>query len=255
VKALRSIRNLAGGRVPPLTRTALISGCIVFLTALCVFHPEAGGQAPASPLTNGVVLMPSGHPLTEGVVLLDTSALFLPTQAYVDNVGLPEVNQPEDNPFGNYKPKLRFDPTKPVDLPLEDAKPLAIAPQEALPLSQWEPFGTFGSVSLRQYPVVGRTGFYEVFPLSGAQTPIIYGTMTGFKGNFEAKNDKDLKKSPIIDKIEVIVGVDSMGLQGAGSLVRSSGSATLDAAVLRWVKGVDWARQLPPGTYRISLGP
>jgi hypothetical protein len=255
VKALRTIRNLAGGRVPPLTQTALISGCIVFLTALCVFHPEAGGQAPASPLANGVVLMPNGHPLTEGVVLLDTSALFLPTQSSVEGVGVPEVNQPEDNPFGTYKPKLRFDPTKPVDLPLEDAKPEAIAPQEAIPLAQWEPFKTLGAENLKQYPVVGRKGFYEVFSISGAKTPLIYGNMVGFNGNFDAKIEKNETKSPIINKIEVVLGVDSMGLQGAGSLIRSSGSPSLDAAVQQWVRGVDWARRLPPGTYRITLGP
>ncbi len=254
MKALKTIRNLAGGQVPPLTRTALISGFIVFFTALLVFHPQSGGMPAAPVLTSGVVLMPGNHPLTEGVVLLDTSALFLPSRRNSEIMDFPEVNQPEDNPFLKYSPNC-LSPTKPIDLPLEYPKPRAVAPQDAVNLNQWEPFTTFGTKSFKEYPVVSQKGYFEVYPISGALKPIIYGKLDNFNGNFDLKNFDLSKKSPILDKIEVIIGVDSMGLHGGGSLIKSSGNRALDGAVQQWIRGVDWAQRLAPGTYRICVGP
>ena len=72
--ALSTIRNLTGGRLPPLTRTALLCGLTVFIAALVFFSPGAGGRPAARPLTQGVRLVSPGDARTESVVLLDSSA-------------------------------------------------------------------------------------------------------------------------------------------------------------------------------------
>ena len=87
MRALSTFRNLTGGRLPPLTRTALLCGLVVFLLTLVVFRPGAGGEAPAQPLSNGVRLVAPGDARTESVVLLDTSAVYFPGKSSLGGAG------------------------------------------------------------------------------------------------------------------------------------------------------------------------
>lgn len=247
--------------MPPITRTALVSGLAVFLLTLLVFHPHAGGDPAATPLTSGVVLIPPGDPRTESLVLLDGSVAYLPGRISSAGAGQGEVGRPLDAPFAKFDPILLVDPGK-YDvsklndrLPLESPKASVPTPTEALPLSQWEPYTTFGVKSLKASNLGSRGGFFEVYPISGAKKPIIYGTITHPDVKFPKIDAQNTKKSLLSSNIELILGVDSMGVHGPGALVRSSGDAALDAGVLRWATGVDWARQLPPGSYRLTVGP
>ena len=113
MRALSAIRNLTGGRVPPLTRTALLCGLGLFLLAVLFVRPEAGGSAPAPALGNGVRLVPPGDARTESVVLLDSSAVFFPSRSAFSTDGRGEAGQPEDAPFPRTAPVLQFDPAKP----------------------------------------------------------------------------------------------------------------------------------------------
>lgn len=247
--------------MPPTTRTALAAGLGVFLLTILVFHPHAGGGPAASPLESGVLLIPPGDPRTESIVLLDVSAAYLPGRVSSVVAGQGEVGQPLDAPFAKFDPVLMVDPSKSDigklsdRLPLEAAKAVAASPAEAIPLAQWEALTTFGMKSLRSSGITGRSAFFEVYAMNGGLKPIIYGKLTHPGVNFSKINIKKQANAPLLSNIEVILGLDSMGKHGSGSLLRSSGDPVLDEAVLQWSAGVDWARQLPPGSYRLTVGP
>lgn len=257
MRALGTFRNLTGGRLPPLTRTALLCGLGIFLLTLVVFRPGAGGEVPAQPLSNGVRLVAPGDARTESVVLLDTSAVYFPGRSPLGGAGRSELGQPEDAPFAKSAPVLQFDPSKPqskdstLQIPLRESP----SPAKAVSLAEGVPFTTFGSQGYSGHGIESRAAFFEVYSLSGGIRPIISGKITHF-------NDENGKKYEIIQKIapftsvyEVILSVDSFGKSPLGGVTRLSGSKTLDGAIHRWAVNQDWSAQLPSGVYRLIVGP
>lgn len=257
MRALSTFRNLTGGRIPPLTRTALLCGLGLFLLTLLVFKPGAGGNDPAQPLTNGVRLVAPGDARTESVVLLDTSAVYFPSKSALGGAGRSEVGQPEDAPFAKSAPVLQFDPSRPLgkESTLQVPRQVAPLPAKAVPLSEVAPFATFGSQGFAGEGLTPRAAFFEVYQLSGAKNPIISGKITHFNDKNGLKDEKISNKAPFVSNFEVILSVDSFGKAPLGSEVRLSGSKTLDDAIRRWASGVDWVGRLPPGAYRLIVGP
>ena len=257
MRALSTFRNLTGGRIPPLTRTALLSGLGLFLLTLLVFKPGAGGNDPAQPLTNGVRLVAPGDARTESVVLLDTSAIYFPSKPAKGGAGRSEVGQPEDAPFAKSAPVLQFDPSRPLgkestlQVPRRETPP----PAKAIPLAEAAPFTTFGTRSYSGEGITARAAFFEVYPVSGSSKPIISGNINHFNSKNGIKDDLISKNAPFKSIYEVILSVDSFGKAPLGSEVRLSGTKALDEAIRRWASGADWAGQLPPGAYRLIVGP
>ena len=257
MRALSTFRNLTGGRIPPLTRTALLSGLGLFLLTLLVFKPGAGGNDPAQPLTNGVRLVAPGDARTESVVLLDTSAVYFPSKPAMGGAGRSEVGQPEDAPFAKSAPVLQFDPSRPLgkestlQVPRRETPP----PAKAIPLAEVAPFTTFGTRSFSGEGITARAAFFEVYPVSGSSKPIISGNINHFNSKNGIKDDLISKNAPFKSIYEVILSVDSFGKAPLGSEVRLSGTKALDEAIRRWATGADWAGQLPPGAYRLIVGP
>ncbi|NBV48138.1 MAG: hypothetical protein EBR95_03605 [Verrucomicrobia bacterium] len=255
--ALSTFRNLAGGRLPPLTRTALLCGLSVFIGALVFFSPGAGGQQPAQPLTQGVRLVPPGDARTESVVLLDSSAVYLPAPARLTKAARGEVGQPEDAPFAAFAPILQFDPAKPLGKESMLKVPRQVVPDAALaiPLAAQEPLTTFGSAGFRDVKLEPRTAFFEVYPLQGGYKSVISGKIEHFIVNKDNKSDKSDKNAPLNGYFEVILSVDSLGQAPLGSVLRFSGSKPMDEAVQRWAASVEWGKRLTPGVYRLIVGP
>ena len=257
MRALSTFRNLTGGRIPPLTRTALLSGLGLFLLTLLVFKPGAGGNDPAQPLTNGVRLVAPGDARTESVVLLDTSAVYFPSKPAMGGAGRSEVGQPEDAPFAKSAPVLQFDPSRPLgkestlQVPRRETPP----PAKAIPLAEAAPFTTFGTRSYSGEGITARAAFFEVYPVSGSSKPIISGNINHFNSKNGIKDDLISKNAPFKSIYEVILSVDSFGKAPLGSEVRLSGTKALDEDIRRWASGADWAGQLPPGAYRLIVGP
>ena len=255
--ALSTFRNLAGGRLPPLTRTALLCGLSAFVGALVFFSPGAGGRPAARPLTQGVRLVPPGDVRTESVVLLDSSAVYLPAPAKVAKSGRGEVGQPEDTPFAKATPILQFDPAKPLgeDSTLQVPRQTIPAAAQAIPLAAQEPLTTFGSKGFRDLKIEPRAAFFEVFTMEGGYKSVINGKIT----HFDDKNkDSDIsfdKNTPFGGNFEVILSVDSLGQAPLGAVLRHSGSKALDDAVRRWAGSIPWGQRLPPGVYRLVVGP
>jgi hypothetical protein len=257
MRALSTFRNLTGGRIPPLTRTALFAGLGLFLLTLLVFKPGAGGNNPAQPLINGVRLVAPGDAQTESVVLLDTSAVYFPSKSALSGVGRSEVGQPEDAPFAKSTPVLQFDPSRPLgkESTLQVPRREAPVPAKAVPLSEAAPFTTFGTRTLKGEGLSARAAFFEVYPLSGSKNPTLSGKITHFNDKNGVKDDLILKNHPFKSFFEVVLSVDSMGKAPLGGEVRHSGSPPLDEAIRRWASGTDWVGQLPPGAYRLIVGP
>ncbi len=257
MRALTTFRHLTGGRIPPLTRTALLCGLGIFVLTLLVFQPGAGGETPARSLTNGVRLVPPGDARTESVVLLDTSAVYFPARHASAGVGRAEVGQPEDAPFAKSAPVLQFDPAKPLgkDSTLQVPLRSVPAPSRAVPLAETEPFTTFGSAGFAGQGVEARAAFFEVYAIGGAKNPIISGKITHFNDEKGIRDDFLQKKHPFNSVFEVVLSVDSFGKAPLGGVVRLSGTKQLDEAIRRWAAGTDWSAQLPPGAYRLIVGP
>lgn len=255
--ALSTFRNLAGGRLPPLTRTALLCGLSVFIAALVFFSPGAGGRPATKPLTQGVRLVSPGDARTESVVLLDSSAVYLPAPAKASKAGRGEVGQPEDAPFAAAQPVLQFDPAKPLgkDSMLQVPRQAAPAPALAVPLVAQEPLTTFGSAGFRDVNLEPRVAFFEVLPLQGGNKSLISGKIE----HFNSKNDKKIENSrsdaPLSGYFEVVLSVDSLGQAPLGAVLRYSGSKPFDEAIQRWAGSIEWSKRLPPGVYRLVVGP
>ncbi len=255
--ALSTFRNLAGGRLPPLTRTALLCGLTAFVGALVFFSPGAGGHPAARPLTQGVRLVPPGDVRTESVVLLDSSAVYLPAPSKVAKSGRGEVGQPEDTPFAKATPILQFDPAKPLgeDSTLQVPRQTIPAAAQAIPLAAQEPLTTFGSKGFRDLKIEPRAAFFEVFTMEGGYKSVINGKIAHFDDKNKSSDVIFDKNAPLGGNFEVILSVDSLGQAPLGAVLRHSGSKALDDAVRRWAGSIPWGQRLPPGVYRLVVGP
>lgn len=257
MRALSTFRNLTGGRVPPLTRTALLSGLAIFLLTLLVFRPGAGGNEPAQPLAGGVRLVAPGDARTESVVLLDTSAVYFPARSSLGGAGRAEVGQPEDAPFAKSAPVLQFDPSRPLgkESTLQVPRRETPLPSKAVPLAELAPFTTFGSQGYAKEGLSPRVAYFGIYPLSGSNNPVISGNITHFNDKNGLKDETITINAPFKSYYEVVLSIDSLGKAPLGGEVRHSGSKALDEAIRRWAASIDWGRQLPPGVYRLIVGP
>lgn len=255
--ALSTFRNLAGGRLPPLTRTALLCGFSAFVGALVFFSPGAGGRPAARPLAQGIRLVPPGDVRTESVVLLDSSAVYLPAPSKSAKSGRGEVGQPEDTPFAKATPILQFDPAKPLgeDSTLQVPRQTIPAAAQAIPLAAQEPLTTFGSKGFRDLKIEPRAAFFEIFPMEGGYKSLINGKIAHFDDKNKTLEVSFDKNAPLGGIFEVILSVDSLGQAPLGAVLRHSGSKALDDAVRRWAGTIPWGQRLPPGVYRLVVGP
>jgi hypothetical protein len=255
MRLLGVIRNLTGGRVPPVTRTAMIVTGAAFISALIIFKPQVGGNPPAPTLSVAVELLPPGSSLAEAQGLMDSSTIYLPVAKSTPSTTPKESIQPEDAPLPGFEPILKFSPGRPIDLPLEVEKPMAPSAVVATPLPLTEPFKSYGSANLTQGAISPRGIYYEVYSLGGAKNLKLNGNLDekSFKKHFiSIKNEKN---APLWSYLEIRIGIDTMGQQAPPIVIKSSGYLMADEAAKNWAAEVEWARRLPPGAYRLIVGP
>ncbi|NBX01803.1 hypothetical protein EBR11_04655 [bacterium] len=255
MRLLVVIRNLTGGQVPPLTRTALILAAVIFLFGILLFKPQSGGQPSLVKTSPRVRMLSSGDPLVESQTLLDPSVVYIPHSKLRVVQSVISPVQSEDAPLAGFNPILRFSPGKPVDLSLESPKPVAPEAHLAVSLSESKPFTSFGSTDLSQNALKPRGLLYEIYPLSGAKNPILKGNISLVIDEKQKKSSKSWDKAPLWSPIELLIGIDSMGMQAPARIIKSSGDSEVDLAVREWTAEVNWVRLLPPGSYRLVLGP
>ena len=134
----------------------------------------------------------------------------------------------------------------------DPASPLVAS---AVPLAQAEPFTTFGRANLTQSGLPPRHGSFEVFELNRGSKPSISGILPPLDIKKLKSADKNKENTPPLAFFEAIIGLDSLGLQGAPTLVRSTGDKAVDRGILTWAAGVPWAKHLPSGSYRLTVVP
>jgi hypothetical protein len=125
----------------------------------------------------------------------------------------------------------------------------------AIPLTAQEPLTTFGSQGFRDLKLEPRAAFFEVFPIQGGYKSIISGKITLSVDKFNEIEVSSPKNTPLGGNFEVILSVDSLGQAPLGAILRRSGSKALDEAVRRWAASTEWGQRLPPGVYRLVVGP
>ncbi len=256
MRLLRSIRELTGGQVPPITRRATIAVGILFFISLIIFKPQAKVYPRAQTLAHPVQLLPTGSALAENESLLDSSIIYLPPATTERRVASSsESLKVEDAPLPGFGPQFRFSPTRPLDLPLETEKTQAPSAHQAIPLKDTQPFASMGSANLSQNSMEPRVGLYEVYPISGANKPILSGKLPNKIRFSELNPTKNSKLAPLNQNLELLIGLDSMGMQSQGRLLRSSGDIEVDNAVKEWSSSMDWGHLLAPGFYRLVIGP
>jgi hypothetical protein len=126
---------------------------------------------------------------------------------------------------------------------------------KAVPISETEPFSSFGTQGFKGEGLAPRMAFFQVYPIGGSKNPILNGKIDHLSFKNELNRDKNEINAPFKSVFEVILSVDSMGKAPLGGKVRLSGSKSLDEAILRWAQNVDWSKQLSPGVYRLIVGP
>lgn len=256
MRLLRSIRELTGGQVPPITRRATVVVGILFFISLIIFKPQAKVYPRAQSLTHSVQLLPAGNALAENESLLDSSTIYLPPSSSERKISsTSESIQVDDAPLPGFGPQLRFSPTRPLDLPLESQKPQAPDAHRAVPLGDTQPFAALGSAELSQNSMDPRGGLYEIYPINGANKPILSGKLP-IKIKLNTLNPiKNDKLAPLLPTLELLIAVDSMGMQSQARLLNSSGDIEVDKLVKEWSLSMDWGHLLPAGFYRLVIGP
>lgn len=233
--------------MPPLTRTALLSGLAAFLLSLVVFKPIAPTRGRAPSARVGTVLLSAEDPLAQRAQLLDESLVFLPSSSTpLSPSGGYQVSA-EGTPFSGFPPRLRFEPNRSPDLPVESSFSKFSAPLDGVNPINGDPFMTFSSTSAPLKSIKPRSVYCAVSPVRSVQNTILIievgenPIFKPFKSGFHG--------------LKAYMGVDSLGLLGKPTIQMSSGDSKLDQASLDWIGRQDWEGKLAPGVYLISLGP
>jgi hypothetical protein len=184
--------------------------------------------------------------LTEEAALRDPTPLFLPTKWNTsENALLADVRRDLGSSFRGYEPKWRFTGSE-LELPL----PAAIdVPQRGADVLATEklakPFVSFGQQEAQIQPLAGRGAFVEV-ATAGTGQSLLAQPLADARPPGEA----------VWQPLEFLVAVNASGLVGAPVLTTSSQVAAVDTYFRDYlVRTLHLGQRLPPGFYRVEIGP
>lgn len=180
----------------------------------------------------------------EQAELFDPTPLFLPTHWNAQPRGLPvDVAREPGAAFADFPSKLAFAESA-LALNLPTSVTMPVRPVEALGVgTPVRPLLGLGRVDLATEPLAARGGFVEV-QSAGTGERILAQALAA--------------AAPAGDwaPLEFLVAINASGLVGPPQLTRSSGSDLVDAYFRTFL--VDNFRlgvRLPPGFFRVSVGP
>jgi hypothetical protein len=203
-------------------------------------QPLALGLARTGP-TVGVA--PADSELTEEADLFDRTPLFLPTRWNSAEKELPSLDPAGG--FTGYPDKLFF---------TRDVLDLGLPPPIALPAHVADVLGD--NPPGDPYLGMGRTGYGPApLPARGAYVEVS-AARTGGKVLEMALGDAKPPGDGSWQPLEFLVAVDAAGLVGPPVLMVPSGQEAVEGYFTRYL--ADTLRvgdRLPPGFYRISVGP
>lgn len=224
------------------------AGAIVVLAAVLLLFraPDArrvGTLKPAATAPVALVRVVNLH--ANDAALTDPTPLFLPTEWNAGQNALPANTQREPGgSFRGYPPKLAFAETE-LKLDFPAVVPVPGRPADALAadlISQ--SFLGVGQSEAKPTQLVARKAFIAVLRASDGQQLLGQSLTDG--------DPPDGAWQPM----EFLVAVDAMGLVGPPVLTESSRAIAVDEYFQNYlVKSLHAGQRLPPGFYRVSIGP
>ncbi len=208
--------------------------------------PPAGAPARPAPAVGLTRLNGSAADalVREQAELFDPTPLFLPTRWNAQPRGLPsDAAREPGTAFSDFPSKLAFvESALALNFPASVAMPAR--PVEALGVgTPVRPLLGLGRVDLTTEPLAARGGFIEV-QSAGTGERILAQALAA--------------TAPAGDwaPLEFLVAINAAGLVGPPQLTRSSGSDPVDAYFRTFlVENFRVGVRLPPGFFRVSIGP
>jgi len=242
--------TLASGRVLLGPRLLVWTCLILLLGAWAVLDPGHRAAPRLIPAPPETLLLPPRSPWVERAELADPANLFLRAPSRLADV--PVTAQPEATPFLAYGPDLRTQPGQPLGALPTTPKASSQTPTALLLKPDSYPLRTLGQVA-HATPPTPRRPTCEVISDSGEVVFRLEITDDSPAGSIH----KILSISSLTSNkpAEFRMGIDAFGLQAKPFLTVSSGDPSLDQAALGWAVSQPWARRLPPGSYRLRVGP
>lgn len=242
---------LASGRLPPLTRIALLAGLGALLALVVLFEPVHPGapRAVAGPAF-AQVLDPRAA-WAERAALQEGGAWLLSSPA--ENTRPADVAQPDASPFGAYGPELAQDPAKPLALPGSNAATPWKNLDAAFPWQADNPYLTLGQKGALDAKVSAYK--VKIVVYSDNNEVVFSRDFRPEDESFKSSKALSINDLSLIMPVELRLGLDNFGVQSNPYLLRTSGDSFRDQAVLDWARQLPWARWLRPGSYRVVIGP
>lgn len=209
-------------------------------------RPAGGGlREPAAFLQLvGAERATAGRVLRERAELLDPTPLFVPTAKNFGQGGLPvELQRQPGRVFQDFEAKFQFEEGGLRGFGLETGLPPESLP-EILAQANEAPFAGFGETEPRRTPLGARTGFVAVKSLQA-------GGLT-----LEEALPAEAARTGDFAPMEFLVTVAPSGLIGEPLLMIGSGATEVDEHFRTFLMSAyQIDRRLPPGNYRVTIGP
>jgi hypothetical protein len=233
-----------------------VAGLTVIFAAVAVallFRPlgtNDRGAKPVAPLKVNIARLDEGmgdRLLREQATMFDPTPLFLPTEWNTSQRPLPAaVRRQPGQVFGTFEPKLMYDAAE-LALSVGPERPLPTSPVDLLKVPSHDPFLGFGLEDVPSTSLALRKGFVEVRKVGTGE--MVYARDLG---RDIAPPTSRLDWQPA----EFLVTVTVAGLLGQPADTASSDIEEVDAFFRGYLaKTLRLGERLPPGIYRVVVGP
>lgn len=209
-------------------------------------RPAGGGRREPEAFLQlvGAERATAGRVLRERAELLDPTPLFVPTGKNFGQGGLPaELQRQPGRVFQDFEAKFQFAEGGLRGFGLETGLPPSSLP-EILARGNEALFAGFGEVETGRDPLGARAGFVAIKSLEAGGLTLNETLPAGAAPAGE------------FPPVEFLVTVAPAGLVGEPLLLLGSGAAAVDEHFRTFLMGAyQIDRRLPPGSYRVTIGP
>jgi hypothetical protein len=240
--AITTQRRRAGWWVAGLTAVVTVAA------VLLLFRPLRPSPPPERPAATPSVVIDRGDGLMrEQATLFDPTPLFLPTEWNTNQRALPAgVQHQPGQVFKPFPPSLRFGEAE-LSLPIGRTLEVPKSPKDLLMEPSHDPFLGFDREDRTFPPLTARAGFVEIRNA----------------GTGEVVLSRDLEGSPALSSrprdgppAEFLIAITVSGLLGGPSEAAGSEAEEADAFLRDYLaKSLHLGERLPPGIYRVVVGP
>jgi len=209
-------------------------------------RPSGGERREPEPFLQlvGAERATAGGVLRERAELLDPTPLFVPTSKNFGQTGLPvELQRQPGRVFQDFEAKFQYKEDELRGFGLETGLPPESLP-EILARGNEALFAGFGEADSGKAPLGARAGFLVIKSLEAGGLTLAEELPTGAAPAGE------------FPPMEFLVTVAPVGLVGEPLLLLGSGAAAVDEHFRTFLmRASQIERRVPPGSYRVTIGP